>query len=79
MPESNGKRNWTVMLCRADSTLFDDSAVTFERTEYYDRARYEADRLRYLIGETDKQPDLWDYDPDIKEPRNADDTKASPN
>lgn len=68
MPESNGKRNWTVMLRRKDSEgLLGGIAygVCFERTEYYDRARYAADRLRFLIGELDKEPDVLNYDPTI--------------
>ncbi len=74
MPESNGKRNWTVMLRRKDSEgLLGSiaSGVCFERTEYYDRARYAADRLRFLIGELDKEPDILNYNPDILQPGEA--------
>jgi hypothetical protein len=69
MPESNGKKNWTVMLHRKGEGFenFLDG-VTFERTEFYDRARYEADRLRYLIGEIAERPDILAYDPDMHAP-----------
>lgn len=65
MPESNGKRNWTVMLRRKDAGgLLGSiaSGVCFYRSEYHGRASYEADRLRYLIGELDKAPDILAYD-----------------
>lgn len=69
MPESNGKRNWTVMLHRKGETGFDlfEDGLTYERSEYYDRARYEADRLRYLLGQIDVRPEITDYDPNIFE------------
>jgi len=74
MPESSGKRNWTVMLRRKNSEgLWGSIAngLCFERTEYYDRARYQADRLRFLIGELDKEPDIMNYDPDMLCPEEA--------
>lgn len=64
MPESNGKKNWTVLLHRKDAAFWDDS-ITLERSEYYDRARYEADRARFLIGEIDKEPCIPDYDQNL--------------
>lgn len=66
MPESNGKRNWTVLLHRAGEGL--ETGITIERCEYYDRARYEADRMRYLIGEIPVEPFILDYDENLKEP-----------
>ena len=60
MPESNGKSNWTVMLYRKDQHMSD--GITFEVSEYPDRARYEADRLRHLIGELQEEPHILDYD-----------------
>ncbi len=64
MPESNGKTNWTVILHREDQSV--SEGVTIERTEYYDRARYEADRMRFLIGEISKAPFILDYDENLK-------------
>ncbi|WAG77027.1 hypothetical protein LMK08_16760 [Metapseudomonas furukawaii] len=58
MPESNGKSNWTAILHNGDIT----SGMTIERSEYPDRVRYEADRVRYLIGELKEEPFILDYD-----------------
>ena len=66
MPESNGQRNWTVMLYRKGGSVFD--GLSFVRSEYYDRARYEADCLRFLIGELAEEPDILAYDDKITEP-----------
>lgn len=60
MPESNGKTNWTAILHRGDIS----EGFTIDRSEYPDRVRYEADRVRYLIGETEKEPWILDYDAD---------------
>lgn len=59
MPESNGKTNWTAVLVRDGDV---SSGYTFARSEYEDRVRYEADYMRFLIGETSEAPDLLDYD-----------------
>lgn len=66
MPESNGKSNFTAILMRKDATFMDGitGGITIERSEYPDRVRYEADRMRYLIGELDVEPCITDYDPD---------------
>jgi hypothetical protein len=64
MPESNGKSNWTAILHRKGDGLMDGPHVTIDRSEYPDRVRYEADRVRYLIGEIDKEPWILDYDAD---------------
>lgn len=66
MPESNGKSNFTAVLMRKGMNLFDGitGGITIERSEYPDRVRYEADRVRYLIGELDEEPDLLAYDAD---------------
>lgn len=71
MPESNGKRNWTVLLKRKIpgkvlSSL--GSGICFGRSEYYDQERYRADCLRYIIGELLEPPHILNYDPEIKEP-----------
>lgn len=68
MPESNGRQNYTAVLHRKESTgidLFTDG-FQFARSEYPDRTRYEADFMRWLIGERDVKPELWDdcYDMD---------------
>lgn len=73
MPESNGRENWTVTLCRKEAPETSSkrelhhlmNGFTVFRSEYKDRMRYEADRLRFLIGETDKDPDILDYDADL--------------
>ncbi|OQS40592.1 hypothetical protein [Chromobacterium haemolyticum] len=60
MPESNGKANWTAILHRKDGCL--SEGFTLERSEYPGRVRYEADRVRYLIGELEIEPSILDYD-----------------
>lgn len=70
MPESNGRENWTVTLRRKERPSDASphaihrlmSGVSVYRSEFKDRARYEADRLRFLLGEIDKAPDILDYD-----------------
>lgn len=65
MPESNGKSNWTAILYRKnEGELFGGigDGITIERSEYPDRVRYEADRLRYLIGDINEKPSILDYD-----------------
>ena len=63
MPESNGRENWTAILY-ADGKDDMTDGYCFARSEYPDRVRYDADRMRYLIGETDKRPYILDYDAD---------------
>ena len=60
MPESNGKTNWTAILHRKGECL--SAGITIDRSEYPDRVRYEADRIRYLIGELDEKPWITNYD-----------------
>jgi len=60
MPESNGKTNWTAILHKGDIA----EGITIDRSEYPDRVRYEADRMRWMIGEIDKKPWILDYDAD---------------
>lgn len=59
MPESNGKTNWTASLHRKDDPV---KGFTIDRSEYPDRVRYEADRMRWLIGELPDEPDILAYD-----------------
>ena len=64
MPESNGKQNYTALLHRKGESLFDGVVITLDRSEYPDRVRYEADRVRHLIGELAEEPCITDYDAD---------------
>lgn len=64
MPESNGKTNHTAILRRKGESLLDSAYFTIARSEYPDRVRYEADRVRYLIGEIPENPFILDYDAD---------------
>lgn len=63
MPESNGKSNFTAILMRKGGSITD--GITIDRSEYPDRVRYEADRIRYLIGEITQSPFILDYDADL--------------
>ena len=62
MPESNGKTNWTAILHRKGEGIQD--GFTIDRSEYPDRVRYAADRVRYLIGEIAERPYILNYDAD---------------
>jgi len=62
MPETNGKSNWTAILHRKGECL--SKGITVDCSEYPDRVRYEADRVRYLIGELADEPDILAYDAD---------------
>lgn len=64
MPESNGRRNWTASLHRKGGEKHLD-AFCFARSEYPDRVRYEADRMRWVIGELAERPDILAYDADL--------------
>lgn len=73
MPESCGRENWTVMLRRKAAPKGADAhtkhllltGFTVCRSEYRDRMRYEADSLRFLLGEIDKAPHILDYDANL--------------
>lgn len=62
MPETNGKTNWTAILHRKGQQIWE--GITIDRSEYPDRVRYEADRMRHLIGELPDEPDILSYDVD---------------
>jgi hypothetical protein len=64
MPESNGRKNWTASLHRKDGNVHMDG-FCFARSEYPDRVRYEADRMRWIIGEITEKPDILAYDADL--------------
>jgi len=64
MPESNGRSNFTAILRRKGASMFDTDGFTIARSEYPERVRYDADCVRYLIGEIDKKPFILDYDGD---------------
>lgn len=62
MPETNGKTNWTAMLHRKGQHPWE--GITIDRSEYPGRVRYEADRMRHLIGDLADEPDILAYDAD---------------
>ena len=62
MPESNGRQNWTATLRRVNPTDKWDQGFCFARSEYPERVRYEADRMRWIIGELAEKPDILAYD-----------------
>lgn len=64
MPESNGKTNWTAILYRKNPGIIMGWPFTIGRSEYPDRVRYQADIVRYLIGELEEPPFILDYDSD---------------
>ena len=64
MPESNGRTNWTAILHKGKMS----EGFTIARSEYPGRVRYEADGVRWLIGELDKRPFILDYDGDERTP-----------
>lgn len=66
MPESNGKSNFTAVLMRKGAEWMDGmtDGHTIDVSEYPDRVRYEADRVRWLIGELAEKPDMLAYDAD---------------
>lgn len=65
MPESNGKTNWTAILLPKGHRVADATGFTIEVSEYPDRVRYEADWMRWLIGELPEEPDILDYDANL--------------
>ncbi len=65
MPESNGRRNWTATIRRVNPTDKWDQGFCFARSEYPDRVRYEADRMRWIIGELAERPNILAYDADL--------------
>lgn len=66
MPESNGKSNFTAILRRKDGKGLEGmtNSHCLDQSEYPERVRYTADRVRYLIGEIDECPDILAYDAD---------------
>lgn len=62
MPESNGKTNWTAIIYREGECI--SEGICIDRSEYPERTLYEADKMRYLIGEIDVEPWILDYDSD---------------
>jgi len=69
MPESNGRENWTAILRPKAGDHMDDpilmNGFCFARSEYPDRVRYEADRMRWIIGELTEKPHILAYDADL--------------
>lgn len=64
MPESCGRNNWTALLYNGDKS----ECFTIARSEYPHRVRYEADRVRHIIGELAERPHILDYDADERTP-----------
>lgn len=58
MPESNGKTNYTAILHNGDIS----EGMTIARSEYPDRVRFEADMVRWLIGDLAERPFILEYD-----------------
>lgn len=70
-PESNGKRNWTALLVRADAwggLVGNCGGVSLARGELWNRVAYHAECARLLIGERDTEPHILDYGDDIHTP-----------
>lgn len=70
-PESNGKRNWTAMFVRAEKfggLVGNAGGITIERGELWNRVAYAAECARFLIGERDTEPCIFDYGNDIQTP-----------
>lgn len=70
-PESNGKRNWTALLVRADAwdgLVGNCGGVSLAHGELWNRVAYHAECARLLIGERTTQPDILDYGDDITTP-----------
>jgi hypothetical protein len=51
---------------RKGEGLFDGENFSFARSEYPDRVRYEADCVRYIIGELAEKPFILDYDSELR-------------
>lgn len=70
-PESNGKRNWTAMICREalwQGLAGNCGGITVEQGEYWNRVAYYAERTRFLLGQRDTEPNIRDYGDDIQMP-----------
>lgn len=70
-PESNGKRNWTALLVRAEpwgGLIGNCGGITIARGELWNRVVYEAECARALLGERDTEPHILDYGDDIHTP-----------
>lgn len=70
MPESNGRENWTATLRPKYAVTGVDlnglmDGFCFARSEFPDRVRYEADRMRWIIGELTEKPHILAYDADL--------------
>jgi len=70
MPESNGRENWTAILRPKYKVTGVDlnglmNGFCFARSEFPDRVRYEADLMRWIIGELAEKPRILAYDADL--------------
>lgn len=71
-PESNGKRNWTALLVRADKwdgLIGNCGGISLARGELWNRVAWEAECAKFLIGERDTEPFILDYGDDISTPK----------
>lgn len=72
-PETNGKRNWTALLRRADDPGFrglvgNAGGIPLARGELWNRVAYAAECAKYLIGERATEPFVLDYGDDKETP-----------
>lgn len=70
-PESNGKKNWTALLCRVGrmrGLVGTSGGIVLDHGEYWNRVAYTAERARYLLGHRDTEPFILDYGNDIQDP-----------
>ena len=69
-PESNGKRNWTALLKRAESgfpgLVGTNGGIVFSYGEYWNRVAFDAERARYLIGDRASEPHILSYATDME-------------
>lgn len=75
-PESNGKKNWTALLRRAekwDGLVGNCGGITIAHGERRNRVEYAAERTRFLLGLRDTEPFILDY---ADAPQRADDAQA---
>ncbi len=78
-PESNGKTNWTAMFVRTqpwDGLVGNSGGITIDRSEYWNRVSYNAERARFLLGERNTEPSIMAYGKDVKTPEEWDGTDS---
>lgn len=73
IPESNGKRNWQAYFKRKDDPTFKGlvgslGGICISWGECWNRVAYEAERVRFLLGERTTEPSLQEYGDDVNTP-----------